>query len=197
MSIYRLLLFLFVALLLSCSSVPPPLPIKNGVYYSKKYGFSFEVPKGWQSTNEMPEWMKKEIPGWVVIKTHLMCFNNETNGFISVYCTKTNRSKLEIRKYLEDATNGWKQEVKDDPYIKDIKTIFYTPKTAPYSKLVETNELICENEYMKQKCEENTFVYSLGGESHSILILTLISRAQSFDENKKVYDKLVRSLKTS
>ncbi|WP_027358509.1 hypothetical protein [Desulforegula conservatrix] len=195
MRIAKSVLMLLLFCMTSCATAPPAI-IRDGIYYNDNYGFSFKTPEGWHNTNKMPEWLKKGVSGWVVLRTQYMCFNNETNGFIEVSCVKSYRSMDGIRKFLEDAFQDQKKEMQADPYFKKINCKYYTPKEAPLANLVEREELYYENEFVKERLEQNTFVYSFNARVNYILTFTFISRNQTFEENRKAYDSVLKSFQT-
>ncbi len=173
----------------------PQAKIEKGIYYNYKYAFSLSVPKGWHHTSEVPEWLREGVSGWLVVRTPVMFFNNETNGFISITCHETYRSSEGIKDYIEGALKSIKEEALADQYVKDFSSNIYPLSNKPGLSLVSKMEVKYENEFQKLKYEADDYFFIRDGKSNCLLIFSMTSMARTYDENKKVYEEVLQSLK--
>lgn len=193
--------------LCACATYPSPR-VENGRYIHPAYGFSIEVPPNWVHTSEPPAWVKEVYPN-----AETAFFNQTTNGAILIIIDKTifGLQILPPQKVFAMMTGHFedhKKQIKENPQIKDYKfevlsaSQCYAWKDCPAQfgciKLCHiSNEwILSEIEFMKFKGEAEGYIFTCQKDDTCFVNLFLVSLDRTFEENRQVYEAVLRSLRS-
>lgn len=193
-----LVIFIFVCLLASCATVPPPR-IENGLYINPKFYYSIKLPPGWTPREDIPDWFKKDVPYDLLDKIQIVFFNNETNGAIIIASDKTFidlqiYNKKHISSAIESALKREVENARKEPYVEKINYTVYEPSSILAPSLVSVTEGRMSTEFMKLAVENNIFLYTCEENDTCIFSIFLISLLRTFEENKEIFKEMINSL---
>lgn len=162
--------------------------------------------------------MTTEVPDWIVPHVgdkhiEVMFFNQETTGGILICTDKTvvhalwiSSERLEAA--VQDAYAKHSEKVKSMPYIKSYSFQVYSPGycyrfmdcKGPHGCLImcrmATEYVSAENEMIKTKGEAETYYYTCQKDDTCSISIGLFSLEKTFDENRQVYEAVLRSLRS-
>jgi hypothetical protein len=160
------------------------------------------LPADWTQKEEVPDWLKKDIPSNLKDKIKIIFFNNDTNGMIIIANDETmvDLQKVngkQIVDILEKKLACEAEEFRKKPYIKNISYTVYEPSNIITPSLVSSTESFVETEFAKMVIENNGYIYVCQDDDTCMLSISLISLSRSFEENKKTFEEVIKSLEKS
>jgi hypothetical protein len=183
-----------LCLLLGCATYPPP-KIEGNKYQNYRHGFVLELPgEPWKPTDKPPDWFKSWLisADYPTSNIQLILFNNQTNAFIMVSCSKSwfdiiTLDHDALRKHFQKELERRKKESLKLDQVTHYDYEVYSGNYPLYSI-----EMDIETEVQKIRITSKVNMYPIGDDTH-FLAIGLWSDQLTFNENREVFDKLYKS----
>lgn len=189
---------LCVCFFTSCATIPPPR-IENGLYINPKYEYSIKLPENWTQKEEIPDWLNNNVSSDTKNMIKIIFFNNDTNGMIIIANDDTivdlqGINGKQLGNIFEKSLSREAEKIRKKPYVKNVSYTVYEPASIITPSLVSTTEAFIETEFAKMVIENNGYLYVCQEDDTCMLSISLISLSRTFDENKKVFEEVIKSL---
>lgn len=193
----RLALVVLVLLVSACATYPPPKPpkIEGNRYQNYRHGLALELPgEPWKPTEKLPAWFGRWVvaAGFRTGKIQLVLFNNQTNAFIVVACSRFSypvKFGPRYEDYAEVLEIMRKESLKSDQ-ITRFKYDLWAPSTYCTGWRIEVD---FETEVQRIRIIRMGKNYPLHDDAH-IIDLLLWSDRLTVNLNFVVLEKMFKSI---
>lgn len=186
--------------IISCATYPPPR-VENGLYINPKYEFSVKIPEGWTQTQEIPKWMGRQAATFAGPRSVIAFFNKETKAAIQLSCNHSSLSmkvmdyKNSFRKNTEERFDKLKKDSSKNPYIKNLTyRLYWFTDTGQPSRFGEISALY-DTEVESKKMYAEGFIFGCHKDDTCVVSVVMVSEAETFDKNMRVFTQVVDSLR--
>lgn len=186
-----------LSLVISCAAVEPA-KVENGLYTNPEYQFSLRVPAGWETSEELPGMLKKNMS--LVSKQNFKAtFSDLKNkSFILVSAEKTDMDWVSFKMYSDKFITSL-----DNFFSKERKKFLKKPGTDHYRYEVYRDQIEnCDSDCIASKIEFQATDLKASG--HNIIYksdrgmlytvaLILIAREERYATSLRIFDAVADS----